>query len=422
MTEIPSENALSALYGVYHDGFNFIGNRRKKHQSDIFQIPVLGFKVICFGGEDAARTFYDPDKFKRKGAVPPPIQKTLTGTNAIHTTDGEVHHNRKEMFMSLMTDENINRLTGLVEQQMNYALNRWPGQRSVVLFKEAQQVLCRAVCAWAGVPLKNSEVARRARDFIYMVDAFGSIGSRNWRGRLARRRAQTWIKRMIKKVRDGRMAVPEETALYLTAFYRDSEGRLLDLHLAAIELLNVLRPTVAIAWYITFGATALHTYPASHQLFLKDTNDYRNRFVNEVRRFYPFAPLMGAIAKHDFDWQGYSIPKGALVLLDMYGTNHDERLWEHPYEFNPDRFINRPIKPFDFLAQGGGNPHQGHRCPGEWITIEVLKTVLTFLLEKVQFTVAKQDLSFNLSRMPTLPKSGFVISSVKAKETSHVLI
>jgi fatty-acid peroxygenase len=104
-----------------------------------------------------------------------------------------------------------------------------------------------AICAWAGVPLSDDEAPKRARDFIYMIDAFGSIGSRNWRGRLARTRAQRWIKKIIQAVRDNKLAAAESSALYATAFHRDTNGNLLDLHLAAVELLNILRPTVAIA-------------------------------------------------------------------------------------------------------------------------------------------------------------------------------
>jgi fatty-acid peroxygenase len=96
MAKIPNENIFSAGLGLYRQGFTFVQNTREKHQSDIFQIDLLALKIICFGGEDAAKTFYDPDKFMRKGAVPPPVQNTLTGKNAIHTTDGAVHHNRKE--------------------------------------------------------------------------------------------------------------------------------------------------------------------------------------------------------------------------------------------------------------------------------------------------------------------------------------
>ena len=415
MANIPTENAFSAVYGLYKEGFVFIKNRCEKHQSDIFKINLLALKVICFTGEDAAQAFYDPEKFMRKGAVPSPVQKTLTGVNAIHTKDGEVHHKRKEMFLSLMTDESIGRLSNLVRAELNKALNKWQSKSSIVLFRESSEVLSRAICEWAGVPLKDEEARQRARDFTAMVDAFGNIGRRNLRGRFARQRTEKWIKGVIQDVRNQKLVVNEASALYIAANYRDTNGNLFNLRMAAIELINVLRPTVAISWYITFGATALNNYPQCTQKFLLNQDNYREWFIHELRRFYPFAPFMGAIVKNDFVWKGYHFPKKALVLLDMYGTNHDARLWEKPNEFIPERFKDRKIKPFDFLAQGGGDPQNGHRCPGEWITIEVLKTVLGFLIDQIDFTVPQQDLSFDLSRMPTLPKSGFIMTEISKK-------
>jgi fatty-acid peroxygenase len=319
------------------------------------------------------------------------------------------------MFMSLMTDENIKRLTILVQQELYKALHQWQNMEEVILFHEARVILCKAICAWADVPLGDEKAPFIARDFTLMADAFGAIGPRNWRGKRARHRTERWIQKIIKQVRHNTLVADKESALYITAHHRDTNGELLDIKMAAIELLNILRPTVAIAWYVTFGATALFQYPQCRQQFLIDAGNYRNWFIDEVRRYYPFAPVMGAMVKKEFVWQNYNFPKGSLVLLDMYGTNHDERLWEHPNLFNPERFKDRRIKPFDFLAQGGGDPHSGHRCPGEWITIEVLKTFLGFLLEKVAFTVPSQDLNYDLSRMPTLPNSGFVITNVSKK-------
>ena len=415
MAKIPAENPIAAALGLYQQGFEFVQNTRRKHQSDIFQIDLLFLKVICFGGEHAAQTFYDPDKFVRKGAVPPPVQKTLTGEKAIHTTDGDVHRNRKDMFLSLMTEESIKRLTVLVRQELYKVLPQWEKMNEVILFHEARVILCKAICAWAEVPLTDKEAPYIARDFTVMVDAFGAIGPRNWRGQKARRRTEKWMEDIIKKVRNNKLKATTGSALYITAHHRDIKGQLFDTNMAAVELLNILRPTVAIAWYITFGATALHTFSQCRQKFLLNEGKYRDWFVDELRRYYPFAPVMGALVKHNFVWKGYRFKKGNLVLLDMYGTNHDERLWEHPDQFIPERFENRSIKPFDFLAQGGGDPRTGHRCPGEWITIEVLKAFLGFLTEYVQYNLPPQDLTYDLSRMPTLPTSGFVMTHVKRK-------
>lgn len=412
MQHIPRENILAGGLGLIKEGFPFIMNRRIKYKSDIFKMSILGFDVICFGGEDAAKTFYDPQKFVRKGAVPTPIQKTLTGKNAIHTRDAHEHQHRKAMFMSLLTDGNIGALQDRVLEELKRASLVWETLPRIVLFRESAEVLAKAICRWAGVPVTDEQAVHAARSFVAMVDAFGSLGSRNVRGRKARKEMEKWIVGLIREVRSGKLDVGKNTALFVCANYRDTKGNLLDVRMAAVELLNILRPTVAISWYVTFAALALHHYPECKQKMAQGKGDYIMHFINEVRRFYPFAPFMGARVKKDFQWHEHRFAKGSLVLLDMYGTNHDPRLWEEPFRFNPDRFIGRYIKPFDFLAQGGGDPRNTHRCPGELITVETLKTFLIFLTRDVHYQVPQQDLSYSLARMPTLPRSGFIMEEV----------
>ncbi|MGV3704445.1 MAG: cytochrome P450 [Arcticibacter sp.] len=413
MQHIPRENILAGGLGLINEGFPFIMNRRIKHKSDIFKMSILGFDVICFGGEDAAKTFYDPQKFVRKGAVPPPIQNTLTGKNAIHTRDAHEHQHRKAMFMSLLNDGNIGSLQDLVREELAKASAVWETIPRIVLFREAAEVLAKAICRWAGIPVTDEQAVHAARSFVAMVDAYGSLGSRNIRGRKARKEMEKWISAVISDLRSGKLEAEKQSAVYVCAHYRDTKGNLLDIKMAAVELLNILRPTVAISWYVTFAVLALRDYPECRQKMMEGEDEYLTHFINEVRRFYPFAPFMGARVKKDFQWREHRFAKGSLVLLDMYGTNHDPRLWEEPFSFNPDRFAGRYIKPFDFLAQGGGDARSTHRCPGELITVETLKTFLIFLIRDVRYQVPEQDLSYSLARMPTMPQSGFIMEKVK---------
>jgi cytochrome P450 len=101
---------------------------------------------------------------------------------------------------------------------------------------------------------------------------------------------------------------------------------------AAVELINVLRPTVAVARFITFAALALHEHPGARQKLQEGDEEYLERFVQEVRRFYPFFPLVGGRARKDFEWRGHRFEEGTWVLLDprtLPGVGR-ERLQLHP--------------------------------------------------------------------------------------------
>lgn len=409
---IPKIKTIDSSLSLLREGFLFIPNRCKKFNSDIFQTRFLGFKAICLHGQQAAQVFYDPEKFVRKKAIPKPIQKTLLGENGVQTLDDAAHRHRKEMFMSLMTPQSIHQLNELVSQNWLSYLAKWEKMNQVVLFTEVQEIFCRSACAWAGVPLAEEEVKKRAQDFTAMVDAFGAVGLRHWRGRRARSRTEKWVMQLIKKVRNHRFTIPEGTPLAVIAWHKEPDGQLLDLHMAAVELMNLLRPIVAISWYVVFSALALHQYPDCRPKSGPDEDAEMERFVQEVRRFYPFGPFTGARVRSDFEWKGYQFQKGTLVFLDIYGTNHDARLWENPDTFWPGRFRNWSGSPFDFIPQGGGEYLTGHRCAGEWITIELTKIALQFLTQGMAYEVPEQDLGFSLSRMPTYPRSKFIIRQV----------
>jgi fatty-acid peroxygenase len=117
--------------------------------------------------------------------------------------------------------------------------------------------------------------------------------------------------------------------------------------------------------------------------------------------------------RKNFERNGYSFRQGLHAILDLYGTNHDARLWERPEEFSPERFRQWNGSAFNFIPQGGGDHHTGHRCPGEWITIELMKVAIEFLSRSMRYQVPKQDLRVSLSHMPTMPKSQFLITHVK---------
>jgi fatty-acid peroxygenase len=98
-------------------------------------------------------------------------------------------------------------------------------------------------------------------------------------------------------------------------------------------------------------------------------------------------------------------------MLDIYGTNHDERTWPNPGAFDPDRFKLWDRSPYNFIAQGGGDHIVNHRCPGEWITIELMKMAVRFLALELRYEVPQQDLRIDFRHLPALPADRLVIRS-----------
>jgi len=69
------------------------------------------------------------------------------------------------------------------------------------------------------------------------------------------------------------------------------------------------------------------------------------------------------------------------------------------------------------VPHGGGDPYSGHRCPGEAVTGDLVRSALQLFSEEIAYDVPPQDLTVSLRRMPALPASGFVITNVRAPDS-----
>ncbi|TDD30530.1 cytochrome P450 [Actinomadura sp. KC06] len=392
--------------------YGLLSARARRLNRDVYDTRLLLQKTTCMTGADAARVFYDPDLFVRADAAPRRLSLTLFGENGVQSLDGERHRARKAMFMSLMTADARDELRDIASRIWWERIRDWEGRRRVVLFDGVSELLCQAVCAWTGVPVAERRIPAITSLLTALIDAPAAVGPRYRRGRTARKIADRWA---AEHVRRARVAPASEgtSALDVIASFRDTDGRLLPPDVAGVELLNVLRPTVAVARFVVFAALALHGNPQwRHRLATEDDPELLEAFVQEVRRFYPFFPMAAARAARDFEWRGHHFPKGRRVLLDLHGTDHDPRLWERPEQFRPERFMGREPDAYSMIPQGGGDHYDGHRCAGEWITKDLMKVSVTALTRWMSYSVPAQDLRVHPWRAPAVPKSRFIVTQV----------
>jgi fatty-acid peroxygenase len=413
--QMPREEGIDHTLSLMREGYMYIPNRRHSFHSDIFETRLFGKKAICMAGKEAAKVFYDNEKFKRKGATPKRVVQLFFGQNGVQTLDGEAHKHRKDMLMSVMSHDRLQKLIDITKQQWENAVHQWEQMDKVILYEKVQELMCRIACQWAGVPLQEDEVKMRANDLAALFDSASAVGPAYWAGRNARNSVNEWIGELIDGVRNGKLNLSENTILYIFATHRDNKGNLLDTETAAVEVINILRPIVAISIFINFLVLAVYHYPEEKEKLQSGDEKYAEMFVQEVRRFYPFFPFVAAIVKKDFTWNDYDFEEGTLTLLDLYGTNHDPEIWGNPDDFRPDRFADWEGSPFGFIPQGGGDYFMGHRCAGEWVTIEIMKVSLDYLVRRMDYEVPDQDLSFSMVSMPSIPHSKVVIKNVKQR-------
>jgi cytochrome P450 len=102
--------------------------------------------------------------------------------------------------------------------------------------------------------------------------------------------------------------------------------------------------------------------------------------MKETLRRYPPLPVIPRVALRDFDWEGFRIPQGAMVVVSPIHTHHMREWWQEPERFDPERFT--PARAEDekhthsWVPFGGG----AHLCIGYRFAEVQVKSIMHQML------------------------------------------
>ncbi|TDL83536.1 cytochrome P450 [Palleronia sediminis] len=382
--------------------YTALSDAARRHDARAFEARLFGRRTTVLTGAEAARVFYS-DAMERAGSAPAFLGYSLFGKGGVQGLDGEAHRARKALHLDLMTRDTPAELASRVSDALDTLAE---GRPDLVTVQDAAElILARVICDWAGVPVAPDEMRMRAAQLSNLFEHAAPIHPAFLKAVRARRQSDDWGASLIGAVREGRLEVPQDRALYRIATWRDHEGALMPPDVGAVELSNVLRPFVAISAFLTFLAHVMKTEPKAAGA---DPHD----LVQETRRTAPFFPMLVARAARATEALGHPIPQGQRVLLDIYGTNRDASVWDAPDAFRPERFNGREVGPFELIPQGGGDHVSGHRCPGEWTTIAVMEAFVRWS-RRVAWDVPDQDLTLDMRSLPALPRDRMRIARLR---------
>ncbi|KAI3847877.1 hypothetical protein MKW92_001882 [Papaver armeniacum] len=86
---------------------------------------------------------------------------------------------------------------------------------------------------------------------------------------------------------------------------------------------------------------------------------------------------------------GYSIPKGTLVLVNIWGIGRDPSSWDDPLSFKPERFLNSSIdyrgQDFEYIPFGDGR----RIFPGLPLAQQMIHVMLGSLVQSFDWVLEK---------------------------------
>uniref|UniRef100_A0A8C9S1N0 Vitamin D 25-hydroxylase n=1 Tax=Scleropages formosus TaxID=113540 RepID=A0A8C9S1N0_SCLFO len=109
---------------------------------------------------------------------------------------------------------------------------------------------------------------------------------------------------------------------------------------------------------------------------------YVEAVLHEVLRFCNVVPLgIFRATCEDALVRGYSIPRGTMVITNLYSVHFDEKYWGNPTDFSPERFLDRHgnfVRREAFLPFSLGRRH----CLGEQLARMEMFLFFTTLLQR----------------------------------------
>jgi cytochrome P450 len=119
-----------------------------------------------------------------------------------------------------------------------------------------------------------------------------------------------------------------------------------------------------------------------------DQLQYLGQVIDETLRIYPPIHIGNRHLAEDLDFQGYRLPAGRRLMYSIYATHHDEKHWNNPEQFDPDRFAPgvKP-QPYTFVPFGGGP----RNCIGAAFAQVEAKVVLARILQRFKLRLLQED-------------------------------
>ncbi|KAL1748327.1 cytochrome P450 [Schizophyllum fasciatum] len=125
---------------------------------------------------------------------------------------------------------------------------------------------------------------------------------------------------------------------------------------------------------------------------LADREDlpYIECIVQETFRIWPTLPLgVPHKASEDDIYKGMFIPKGSSIMVNATAITHDDRVYTHPWTFDPDRYLSKD-------QEGRGEPqpssHFGYGrriCPGRFMGENSVFIAIATMLHVLWFAKAR---------------------------------
>lgn len=417
-------------------GLPFIGNaidmasdlrsflvRQYRDLGPIFSIRALNHRFIVLAGPEANNFVSQGNQYFRSHELWASFNADMGASRYIISTDGPEHtrmrRDHAQVYSRKLIEERIDDAVRIMQREVE----EWPQNKSFEALRACRRIITQQI----GYMATGVSVQDYVDDIIYFSSIMTSTHlSRHVPG-LARslprfRHSRKRVEELIQKI----LADHEPQKRPGKSF--DFVDRLLELNLKEpyyapeanfsiwllgpfVAGLDTAASACAFILYELLKRPALleQTITEADALFARGMPsmnsvsqlDVIHRVVKETLRIYPLASAVSRTVANSFEFEGYTVPAGATVLLAFTVPHHMEEYFPDPQRFDIERFAakrdeRRP--PGVYAPFGVG----AHRCLGSSLAEALIAINIAYIIHTTELVLDPPDYKLKTRQLPGL--------------------
>jgi cytochrome P450 len=406
--------------------------RQRRRFGDIFTIRVYGIGPIVMVSDPALikQVFTADPKVLHAGEGSP--LKFVLGSGSLLVIDEDTHMRQRKLLLPSFHGKRMKEYEQLIARIAAEEIDAWPEGREFPVAKTMQRITLRAI-----LEAVFGASGRELQELERLIPSWTERGSRlmNWRfahhdwgplspwGRFLRQRAEIdgVLDTLIDKARRDPALEDRADVLALLVQARDEDGAPMTDEEIRDQLMTLLAAGhETTAWTLCWAVERLRRHPDVLRALAEEADaggsTLREATVREVQRTRPVVHFSSRLTKEPYELGGHELPADTRIALAAVLTHSDERLFEDPTDFRPQRFTDAKPDTYSWIPFGGGI----RRCIGAAFAHMEMDVVLRTILERYELLPTDAPPEGNVFRGVTFAPSRGGLAAVRRRAQAPV--
>ena len=421
-TRLPPGPRLPTVFQTIRWGarpMRFMEDCRQRY-GDVFTVRILqGGTWVFLADPEHVKQVFTGDSAVFHAGEGNEILLPLVGDHSVLLLDEKPHMRQRKLLLPPFHGERMERYGELMREVAEEEVESWPRGEPFELLPRMQavtlEVILRAVFGLErGARLDELRDSMRALLGNVMDPMSGLLltllGPRRFRRlppvRMALAPSNKLIYDEIDRRREAADLEEREDILSLLLQARYEDGQPMSDEELRDELITLLvagHETTATA--LSWAVERLVRHPDKLARLRDEVRagegDYLDAVIKETLRLRPVLPAVARQLTEPVQIGDYLLPAGVRIAPSIYLVHRRADVYPQPYEFRPERFLERPAGTYTWIPFGGGV----RRCLGASFALFEMQQVLAAILGRVELAAARPESERVRRRQITLAPS-----------------